>query len=324
VLIDRENGRAHLPWIVGTVALLVAVSFWYFASSLGAPAWPGGSSLPGFTFGVVGGLLIVFEMLLWWRKKVRVWRIGRAQAWMRAHIWLGLLCGPLLVYHSGFRLGGPLSAVLLVLLLIVIASGVWGLALQQFLPRRLLDEVPAETIYAEIDHLAAQLLVEADHLIRKTCGPEPGEEAEPLARPDLTGVVPESHVVVGAVRSVGRVQGKVLETRVPASPVPEAEPLREFYRGTVVPFLRQGGRSGSPLRFPGRAAALFRDVKTRVAPAAHAAIDTLDNFCNQRRQWDRQAWIHFWLHSWLCVHLPLSVALVVLMLVHIWVALKYW
>ena len=46
--------------------------------------------------------------------------------------------------------------------------------------------------------------------------------------------------------------------------------------------------------------------------------------CEERRQWDRQARLHFWLHNWLWVHFPLSVALVVLMFVHIWAALKYW
>src|SRR5437879_5500895 len=129
-------------------------SFWYFWSSAGRADWPGGSSIPGFTFGIVGGLICIFELLLWWRKKVRTWRIGRTQVWLRAHIWLGLLSVPLLVYHSGFRLGGTLSTVLMVLLFVVVASGIWGLVLQQVIPRRMLDEIPAETIYGQIDRLA--------------------------------------------------------------------------------------------------------------------------------------------------------------------------
>jgi hypothetical protein len=50
----------------------------------------------------------------------------------------------------------------------------------------------------------------------------------------------------------------------------------------------------------------------------------LEDLCNQRRQLILQSKIHFWLHNWLWVHLPLSVALIVLMFVHIFVALKYW
>src|SRR4051812_1600970 len=94
--------RQHLPWIVACLAVAVLASFWFFAAAGAARAWPSGSSLPGITFGVAGGLICLFEFLLWPRKKVRIWRIGRVQSWMRAHIWLGLLAVPLLVYHSGF------------------------------------------------------------------------------------------------------------------------------------------------------------------------------------------------------------------------------
>jgi hypothetical protein len=322
VLIDRANWPLHRPWFYFCLIVLVASSGWFLSESVGMVEWPGGSSLPGLTFGIIGGAIIVFEFLLWWRKKVRVWRIGQAQVWMRAHIWLGLLCLPLLVYHSGLRWGGTLSTGLMVLLLIVIASGVWGLVLQQFLPRHMLDDVPAETIYSQINYLSAQLVAEAEHLVRATCGPTPGEEPAPLARPEAA--VGTGHMIVGAVRSVGRVQGKVLETRVPPAPVPESELLRSFYRNTIAPFLQHGRASGSGLRNPNRAAVMFQDFKAKLPASAHGSVDTLETFCDQRRQWTEQARIHFWLHNWLWVHFPLSVSLIVLMAVHIWVALKYW
>jgi hypothetical protein len=323
VLLNRDNWPAHRPWLIFCLIATALASVWFFAAGIGAPDWPSGSSLPGFTFGVLGGLIIVFEFLLWLRKKVRVWRIGRAQKWMRAHIWLGLLCVPLLIYHSGFRLGGTLSAVLLLLLLVVVASGIWGLALQQLLPRQMLDEIPAETIYSQIDHLSSQLLAEGERLVRAVCGPAPGEERLPLA-PDETGsLAPADHVVVGAVRSVGRVQGKVLEARTSVNPVADAESLRVFFHGRVVPFLR-GADPKSPLHSPARLKDAFQDLRTKLPAAAHASADALEEFCNQRRQWAQQARLHFWLHNWLWVHFPLSVALVVLMIVHIWVALKYW
>jgi hypothetical protein len=324
VLIDRANWRLHRVWVYFTLAATAAAIGWYVVEGLGVADWPGGSSLPGFTFGVVGGLIILFEFLLWWRKKVRVWRIGRAQAWMRAHIWLGLLCLPLLILHSGFRLGGTLSTVLMALLVIVIASGIWGLVLQQFLPRRMLDDVPAETIYSQIHRLSAQLVTEAGHLVRAVCGPAPDEEMEPLARPEVPAAAGDGFVVIGAVRAVGRVQGMVLETRVLPAPVEEAEPLRDFFRDTVKPFLEKGPAAGAALRHPNRAAVLFQDIRAKLPPAAHASVDALERFCNQRRQWAEQARLHWWLHNWLWVHFPLSVALVLLMFVHAWVALKYW
>src|SRR5437867_3259605 len=137
MLVFGEHWSQHRWWVIFILVILAAASCWFFVEGSSSSEWPGGSSLPGFTFGVVGGLVIVFEFLLWWRKKVRVWRIGRVQVWMRAHIWLGLLCVPLLVYHSGFRLGGTLSTYLMVLLVVVVASGVWGLWMQQLLPQRM-------------------------------------------------------------------------------------------------------------------------------------------------------------------------------------------
>jgi hypothetical protein len=323
LIFGRDHWPPHRPWLFFTILATAAASVWYFMTAAASPHWPGGSSFVGFTLGILGGLICLFEFLLWARKKVRVWRIGRAQAWMRAHIWLGLLCVPFLVYHSGFRFGSPLSTVLMVLVLVVVASGVYGLVLQNLLPQKMLDDVPAETIYSQIDRLSAQLADEAEALIRATCGPLPGEEARSTSKPDLPGGAPgATHLIVGAVRSVGRVQGKVLETRAPAVPIPEAEPLRPFYRETVEPYLK--GVDGSPLAAPARAAAMFDDVRTKVPREAHGTVNALEGFCDQRRQWARQARLHFWLHNWLWIHFPLSVALIVLMFVHVYVALKYW
>jgi hypothetical protein len=323
LLFDRKNWPPHRPWLlfVAAATLVAALVYGMFAATSGRADWPGGSSLPGFAFGVLGGLIILFEFLLWFRKKVRAWRIGRAQLWMRAHIWLGLLCVPLLLLHSGFRLGGTLSTALLVLLLVVIASGVWGLLVQQFLPTRMLEKVPAETIYSQIDRLAAQLSAEARQLVRGTCGPGPGEGDE---REMAIAAESTPFIVVGAVRAVGQLQGKVLETRVPPTLVPGSEPLRAFFHDTIDPFLRGLARGASPLRQRERAAHLFRELKVRLPPEAHSAVDILESMCDQRRQWDEQVRLHIWLHNWLWVHFPLSVALVVLMFVHVWVALKYW
>lgn len=323
MLLDRRNGSSHLPWIVFVVAVTVGAAAWFFSAGRGAELWPGGSSLPGLTFGVAGGVLILFEFLLCWRKKVRTWRIGRTQIWMQAHIWLGLLTVPLLVLHSGLRWGGTLSTVLMALFLIVIASGVWGLILQQWIPRRMLDMVPAETIHSQIDRVVQQFIEDAARLVHATCGPADDEsltfEEIELAATERA----ESFLTVGAVRSVGKVQGRVLQTQVPHTPVAEAKPLREFFRSTVAPFLQQGTGSKSPLRFPNRAASMFADLRTKLPPEAHDALAALEGLCDQRRQLDQQARLHVWLHNWLLIHLPLSVALVLLMFVHIVVAMKY-
>ncbi len=308
MLVDRSNWPSHRPWAIAVGLVTLGACVWFTLASQGEADWPGGSSVAGFTFGVLGGLIILFEFALWLRKHVRVWPIGSAQAWLRAHIWLGLLCLPLLVLHSGLRLGGLLSTTLMALLVAVISSGVWGLILQNILPRRRRDELPGETVYAQRECMAARLTAEADRLVNAACG------------------VP----VVCAVASTGEADpfpSIVLEGNFPgplATPslVAESEPLADFYRDQVAPFLRDGA-TGS-LVHPGQAVRQFQERRRRLPAAAHAIVDALERFCEERRQWDRQVRLHFWLHSWLWMHFPMSVALVVLMLVHAVVALRYW
>jgi hypothetical protein len=317
VLIDRENFHLHRPWIFLTALLAIAATVWYFLAAAQRADWPPGSSLVGLTFGIVGGLICLFEFLLWPRKKVRTWRIGRVQVWMRLHIWFGLLAVPLLVLHSGFRFHNELANVTIILFLIVIVSGIWGLVLQNWLPRVMLDEVPAETIASQIPRVVAQLAREAERLVVTTCGAEPGQ--------DLTLVTDDeqTYLVVGAVRTAGRVQGKVLETRTTLPPVPESERLRLVFHSAIKPYLEQGPRGSHLLAQPGRAATVFADLRLAVPEAAHPVVASLEGLCNQRRQLDRQLRLNFWLHNWLIIHLPLSVALMVFMVIHTFKALQY-
>jgi hypothetical protein len=299
VLLFGEHFRPHRGWLVVCAAGTLLALAWFAADARGRPDWPGGSSPPGFAFGALGGLIVLFEFALWPRKwpvfrRLRVGRVrlGPVERWMRAHVWLGLLCLPLIVLHSGLRLGGPLSTVLMGLFLLVVASGVWGLAVQQFLPRRMLEEVPAETVASQIEHVMAGQTDEARRLIEAVCGPEPGAD-KPAARPA-------------------------------ARPVAGARTVWGFFRTVVEPYLVRGAAARSPLRVPHRAGELFGDLRARLDPAAHGCVDNLERLCEQRRQLDRQARLNAWMHNWLCLHLPLSVALVALMAVHVWAALRYW
>jgi hypothetical protein len=302
---------------------LAALSGLYGVVAVRAGEWPGGGTLIGFSCGVVGAGIILFECFLWFRKNwFRTWRIGRAQTWLRAHIWLGLFTVPLLFCHSGFRLGGTLTTALLTLLLVVVVSGIGGLALQTMLPRRMLEDVPAETIASQIDQQSEQLLKDAEELVLATCGPAAGHV--PARGADLGDDGRATFLTIGAVRTAGRVQGKVLQTRTPAEPVAGAEALRGFFIESVAPFLQRGTASGSPVTFRNRAPVLFQELRNRLPAEAHASVDALEGMCDQRRQFELQGRLHFWLHSWLWLHVPLSAALVALTVVHVIFALKFW
>ncbi len=329
MLVNRENFQAHRFWCLIFLLGSIAAVVWYAVYSRGAAVWPGGSSLPGFACGTVAGLIILFEFLLWPRKSLlRVWRIGRTQVWMRAHIWLGLLTVPLIAVHVWREMGGLLSTVLFVLFVVVIVSGIIGLALQQVLPRFMLDNLPAETIFSQIDGVARQYCDEAEELVHAICGTPAGDDESDAA---LTGASEQragapatTYVTIGAMRRIGAVRGRVWQTQTAVTVVPDSAVLQTAFSSTIRPYLLAGRKSGSALANELQAGNFFAGLRNKLPAPAYFAVEHLEGLCDQRRQFDLQARLQVWLHGWLWVHLPLSVALVLVMFLHIFVAVKYW
>ena len=162
--------RTHRAWAIAAFVMLAAAAIVYLSDTLNAPQGPRGGSVVGLLFGILGFGCVIFAALLGARKRVPTWRVGRAQAWMRGHLWLGLLALPTILFHAGFHFGGTLTRVLMWLLIITVASGAFGAALQHYIPRVLTAEVPLETIYDEIDHVRALLREEADRTVEALCG----------------------------------------------------------------------------------------------------------------------------------------------------------
>jgi len=52
-------------------------------------------------------------------------------------------------------------------------------------------------------------------------------------------------------------------------------------------------------------------------------LDQLEQICLENLAWDRQERIYRWLHGWLLIHIPLSLALLILGVTHAVVALYY-
>ena len=327
MLLNKDNFSLHRTWIVvfiiGTIATLVCL----IDFSEMRLRFPGGSSAPGIVIGTLAAVIIVFELLLWPRKKLaRRWRIGRVRSWMCAHIWLGLLTVPLALAHGGLSWGGALAIALMVCLFAVVLSGIFGFVLQQFLPRMMKDAVPGETVISQIECVARQYLAEADALIAATCGTgvfDTGVEFWSHLEQGGLDHTHDSGRVVGAHRSIAAAKGTALITDLPKQPVPKSILLDRAYQATIRDYLQFGGRSKSILKYGNRSTEYFRDLRKRIPAEAQPALTALENWCNQRRQFELQARLHWWLHSWLAIHLPVSLALLILLIWHIVVALKY-
>ena len=174
--------HTHRKWLAASLIILGVSIAIYVPYAVRAPQGPTGGSALGLTFGIVGSAFMLFAGLLAGRKKFPIWRLGRAQAWMRGHLWLGLLSLPVILFHAGFRFGGPLTSVLMWLLIIVVASGLFGAVLQHYLPHMMTAQVPGETIFEQIQHVRDQLVASADETIAAAEASANAEEsAAPLA-----------------------------------------------------------------------------------------------------------------------------------------------
>ena len=303
--------------MTSAVTLAVAcVAYAIYAA--GAPVGPRGGSAMGLVFGVAGFAFMIFAALLGARKRVPTWRLGRAQAWMRGHLWLGLLSLPMILFHGGFHFGGMLTRVLMWLLIVTVVSGVFGAVLQHYLPRVMTTDVKLETIYDEIGNVRGLLREEADRGVEAICGPL-GLAKSQNGEVQRAGGFSTTRAIT--TRSSGGAVAVVEEKVVLTGE--ECAPLQKFYLSEMRPFLEAPRRRGARLGDADRAHGAFSGLRTLMPEAVHGTLEDLEDICDEARQLVRQERLHRWLHGWLLVHVPISLALILLGAVHAVVALRY-
>jgi hypothetical protein len=306
VLIDHT----HRKWFMGSMAILIVAGATYIPYSLRSPQGPRGSSLPGIAYGSVGFAFMLFAGLLGLRKRFPVWRVGRAQTWMRGHLWLGFISFPLILLHGSFHFGGPLTRVLMWLFIFVFCSGLLGAALQHFLPRLHTAQLPMETIYEQIDRVRGQLVEEAERVVAETCAALEGEVSSATEKQRAVAAS------AGANWDVTVASGMQVDEQASTE-------LRRVLSAEIHPYLEKTGARDTRLGDPPVATALFRQLRVLLPATLHPNIEDLENICEEKRQLDKQSRLHKILHGWLLIHVPLSYALLLLGAWHAVVALRF-
>ena len=300
--------QTHRKWFVFTVAALVASLLIYIPYARGAREPSGGSTI-GLVYGSVGFAFMLLAGALGWRKKFPVWRIGRAQMWMRGHLWLGFLSFPLILFHGAFHFGGPLTRVMMWMFVFIWISGIFGAVVQHYMPRVHTAELPMETIYEQIGHVREQLLSEAGKVVAEASASLEGEVSQASA------------LQFAAAASAGTNWDTVSESM--DSDDNAARLLREFFHNEAFPFLEKAGARGTALADSMRARSIFQQLRLNLPATLHGKVDDLENICEEKRQLDRQRQMHLLLHGWLLVHIPLSYAVLLLGAIHAVMALRY-
>ncbi len=295
--------RTHRIWLVWTAGMLLVAALSYLPYAFWSTSRPSGSSIPGLVYGVAGYALMIFAALLGLRKKFPIWRIGRAQTWMRGHLWLGLASYPLILFHSAFSMGNGLTRALMWIFSFVIGSGLLGAALQHYMPEIITDRVPLETIYNQIDRVQEQLLKESNDLLGS-----------------LSAKKNEYGLLVPASRTTGAISTASTLVRLSDQ---SASRLSEVYEQTIKPYLEQRGAYRHRMAKRSTSKAVFAQLRTVTPESVWPIINDLENVCEEKRDIDRQSRLQRLLQGWLLVHIPLSYLLIVLSAIHAVMALRY-
>ena len=305
--------RSHTLWGIFVVLATVAATLLYLANffphslpfSLRLPLFLGeappshhtyGGTPLGIIFGSVAFLIFLFASALGIRKKKRLWPIGSVQFWLRAHVWLTIFTIPLVLFHCGFHSGGTHTTWLMVLYVIVMGSGFFGLALQQFMPRLMSELLPREVVFEQIPYLRNLL-----------------PEAAKKLRDDITKSLP---VTTAATASP-------LQPAAPGPEDPSAQVLVRFLERECIPYLEARRGESHLLGNSGLAINIFSKLTLNVDEPWKPRVERMQEWCNDRRLMDLQTKLQHWLHGWLLIHVPASFALLVFTAWHACVAVRF-
>ncbi|HUP93128.1 MAG TPA: hypothetical protein VM074_12850 [Solimonas sp.] len=285
-----------------------------------------GDTWLGYTLGTVGALLIVW--LAWYgvRKRRYVGGRGPMQALTSAHVYLGLSLAVVGTLHTGFRLGWNVHTLAWVLMLLVIASGIYGIVAYSVLPRRIsanrTQATPAsmQAEIARLDQLALRLADKID--------PETHEVvSRSVSGVQIGGSVRQQLAGKYARRGTStideflqRKRGQ-LETQARLGPATQPSAAMQALAARQAE-LAASGQEGGTIAFV--ADQIFEAGRSPDAEALHRLLSAISQRKVLVERLNRDITQRARLNIWLFVHVPLTVALLAALIVHIVSSFFYW
>src|SRR6187431_2007252 len=137
---------AKFRWFKAAVLLSTVAAALYLWHE--PPLKPYGGTWLGYTLGSVGAALILW--LLWYGIRKRSYKstTGTVQGWLSAHVYLGTALVVVVTLHTGFELGWNVHTLAYVLMLLVVASGFYGVFFYLRVPRVMTENLGEETLDA--------------------------------------------------------------------------------------------------------------------------------------------------------------------------------
>lgn len=155
--IERVRAAAHegflrhrnFRWL--KVALIASLLAMLIYATVDVQPRHNGGSWYGYTLGTIGALLILWLTMLGVRKRAMTRGRWSLKAWTSAHIYLGLALVVVSTLHTGFQFGWNVHTLAYALMMVVIASGIYGVGVYATLPDELSDNRSSMTKAQMID-----------------------------------------------------------------------------------------------------------------------------------------------------------------------------
>ena len=166
--------HARFRWLKRAAGLSLILLLIYIFADFRPHA--SGSTWYGYATGTIGAGLIVWLALLGVRKRAITPGAWSLKAWTSAHVYLGLALITIATLHTGFRFGWNVHTLAYALMMLVILSGIVGVAFYVVLPGRL---------SANRGEMTEPQMIEALRALDRQLE----AAAQPLARSDADAVV---------------------------------------------------------------------------------------------------------------------------------------
>ncbi len=294
------HARSRYLWIALALCVLsIGFYVWHDPDPV-----PNGGTWLGYTLGTIGALLIVWLLLFGVRKRSYSTSLGSTRGWLSAHIYLGTALILVALLHSGFQFGWNLHTLALVLMLLVIFSGFFGVYAYLRYPAlmtRNRENATRDAMLEEIAEIDQNALALAD-------GIAPEIHAVVLRSIENTrlggGVWTQLRARDGSDLAIARIRSAIAERSTQVGAPPAGLKAGQTIIA-MVDFLAGGAddRQTEALRKLIDMLSRKRALATRVA-------------CDIR--------YHAIMEIWLYIHVPLSVTLLAALIGHIVSVFFYW
>jgi hypothetical protein len=131
---SHEGFLRHRNFFWLKVALTVSFIALLVYALIDVQPRPNGGSWYGYILGTIGVLLILWLTMLGVRKRAMTSGRWSLKAWTSAHVYLGLSLIVIATLHTGFQFGWNVHSLAYALMMIVILSGIYGVAAYAALP----------------------------------------------------------------------------------------------------------------------------------------------------------------------------------------------